>query len=209
MPQILPIEELNFTGTSCMIWEITENEAFFAQIPDSWKMTLPPNQAHETKRLESLAARYCLWQIVQSQVGHEIELLKSSTNRPYLSDSDWQISISHSFPYVAAALSYKNNIGLDLEKKERNILKVAARFLSQSELAWSQNDDIKLLSAWTVKEAIYKAQHQAGLDFRKEIGFDLIDPIEKGFVQLAQERVDFELWQEEFPNFWISLALRT
>ncbi|CAM4128383.1 4'-phosphopantetheinyl transferase superfamily protein [Cytophagaceae bacterium 50C-KIRBA] len=208
MPQIFPHRELSFPGTSWMMWEISENEAFFDQIPESWKSTLPPNHALELKRLESMAARFCLWKLVQTHIGHEIELVKSSTNRPFFHESDWHMSISHSFPYVAAAISHKKNIGLDLEKKARNIQKIAPRFLSATELAWAEMDEQKLLAAWTVKEAIYKAQHQPGLDFRKEISFECQFPLQKGFVQLAQEKFDFDLWQEEFPQFWISLAIR-
>lgn len=208
MPQIFPQSELSFIGTSWIIWEITENEAFFDQIPDSWKKTLPPNHALASKKLESLAARFCLWQMVQSELGKDIELLKTSNNRPYLSHPDWHISLSHSFPFVAAAISHKKTIGLDLEKKARNIQKVAPRFLSDSELEWSENDEIKLLAAWTVKEAIYKAQHQAGLDFRKEIRFDFQFPIQKGFVEIGPKTDIYDLWQEEFPQFWISLAIQ-
>ncbi|CAM3832171.1 4'-phosphopantetheinyl transferase family protein [Aquirufa aurantiipilula] len=208
MPQIFPLRDLNLPGTSWMIWEIRENEAFFEDIPNSWKSTLPPNHALDIKKLESLAARFCLWQLVQSQVGQELILDKTSNNRPYFQNSDWQISISHSFPYVAAAICYQQNIGLDLEKKARNIQKVAPRFLSASEMEWSKMDEIKLLAAWTSKEAIYKAQHQAGLDFRKSIQLDCLFPIQKACVQFDQESNDFELWHEEFPEFWISLAKR-
>ncbi|MHA8052466.1 4'-phosphopantetheinyl transferase superfamily protein [Aquirufa sp. Wall-65K1] len=208
MPQIFPNLELSLPGTSWLIWEIKENENFFDQIPDSWKTTLPPEQSHETKKIESLAARYCLWQLVQEQIGQDVLLVKSTTNRPYLNHSDWQISLSHSFPYVAAAISHQKNIGLDLEKKARKILKIAPRFLSMEELDWSKNDASKQVAAWTVKEAMYKAQHQAGLDFRKEISFDLEFPLQKGYIHLAEARYDFQLWQEEFPDFWISLAIR-
>ncbi|MFL0161942.1 4'-phosphopantetheinyl transferase family protein [Aquirufa salirivi] len=208
MPQIFPIHELSFPDTSWMIWEIAENEAFFDQIPDSWKISLPSNHALELKRLESLAARFCLWQLVKTQIGHEPVLVKSSNNRPFFQDSDWNLSISHSFPYVAAAISKQKNIGIDLEKKARNIQKVAPRFLSSSELEWSNMDEKRLLAAWTVKEAIYKAQQQAGLDFRNEISLDCQFPLLKGYVQIGQESIDFDLWHEEFPQFWISLAIR-
>lgn len=208
MPQIFPLRELCFPDSSWMIWEITENEAYFNQIPDSWKITLPSNHALELKRLESLAARFCLWQLVKNPIGHELVLVKSSNNRPFFQDSDWKLSISHSYPYVAAAISKQKNIGIDLEKKTRNIQKVAPRFLSTTELEWSEMDSKKLLAAWTVKEAIYKAQHQAGLDFRKEISFDCQFPLQKGHVQVDQKSTDFDLWHEEFPQFGISLAIR-
>ncbi|RXK52439.1 4'-phosphopantetheinyl transferase family protein [Aquirufa rosea] len=207
MPQIFPGIALASPHVKWMMWEIKESTSFFQNIPEKWKKTLPPENAHAQKLLESLAARYCLWQLVKDVQTEPLELVKTASQRPYLKDSNYHISISHSFPFVSACISLHRPIGIDLERKDRKIQHIAPRFLSAKELDWAREDTQKLIAAWTVKEALYKAHQQAGLDFKNEISFDFEYPVRQGHV-FREENTSYEVRQEEFPNFIVSLVLR-
>ncbi|MDE6206692.1 MAG: 4'-phosphopantetheinyl transferase superfamily protein [Muribaculaceae bacterium] len=67
-----------------------------------------------------------------------------------------------------AALSAHDGIGVDIEAIDRagQLARVAARVLSTEELECYSD---RLVEAWTLKEALYKAAHSPGLDFRSAI----------------------------------------
>lgn len=171
MPQIFSsLSDLSQQGVHLMIWEIKEPLSFFEQFPKDWK---PTHHHHhplsQIKELESTAARFCLYEILKNASVHNPILWQNDRGRPYLKHSDWHISITHSYPFVAAICSKDLSIGIDLERFGRNIQKIGARFLSENEWKRWQNSEINLTKAWTCKEAIYKAMNVPGLSFQNEI----------------------------------------
>ena len=77
-----------------------------------------------------------------------------------------------------AALSAHDGIGVDIEAIDRagQLARVAARVLSTEELECYSD---RLVEAWTLKEALYKAAHSPGLDFRSAIHLPATEAGEK------------------------------
>ena len=114
-----------------MVWHIQEELAHFQNFPHSWAPAQPTK--HPQKFLESCAARFCLWKLCQQM---EIELpifQQDDRNRPFLQDSEWHISLTHAYPYAAAAIRKHHPVGIDVENKGRKIKPISARFLSSEE----------------------------------------------------------------------------
>lgn len=102
---------------------------------------------------------------------------------PFLAGDNGRISITHTGRFLAVAtlpptpeadlslFSERAALGIDAERADRQqVLKVREKFLSDAELDMIPADDVALnVLAWTVKEAVYKAALQTGLDFRSEI----------------------------------------
>lgn len=101
---------------------------------------------------------------VDARIGH------SDTGAPYLvGREDISLTVSHSRDYAAVAFSSERTIGVDIEQWREQLLRVAPRVLSESEMAvYGVSSDL-LLRAWTMKEALYKAALTPGLDFRRDI----------------------------------------
>lgn len=99
-----------------------------------------------------------------ARVGHR------DSGAPYLvGREDISLSVSHSRDYAAVAFSSERTIGVDIEQWREQLLRVAPRVLSESEMAvYGVSSDL-LLRAWTMKEALYKAALTPGLDFRRDI----------------------------------------
>lgn len=111
------------------------------------------------------------------------EISHTQTGAPLLEGSNRRISISHSdHLLVIASLpptpeceldSYnrRSALGIDCEHPNRaQVIKVRNKFLSDDEQAMIPADDVKLnILAWTIKEAVYKALLQPGIDFRNSI----------------------------------------
>ena len=169
MPQISSKSLLlSSNALQWIIWEITEDLSFFQTFPENWT-TNKDQEIVSQKKLESSAARFCLWNVCQQISEGPWDLRKDERNRPYFDQSDYHISLSHSFPFVAAIISHKKSVGIDLERFGRNVEKIGPRFLSAEEWNRWQDSHSDLTKAWTCKEAIYKAMGVPGLAFQQDI----------------------------------------
>ena len=169
MPQISSKSLLlSSNALQWMIWEITEDLSFFQTFPENWT-TNKDQEIVSQKKLESSAARFSLWSLCQQISEGPWDLRKDERNRPYFDQSDYHISLSHSFPFVAAIISHKKSVGIDLERFGRQVEKIGPRFLSAEEWNRWQDSHSDLTKAWTCKEAIYKAMGVPGLAFQQDI----------------------------------------
>jgi phosphopantetheinyl transferase len=198
MPQIF--SKISSADFQFMIWKIEEPLAFFEIFPATWSS---PDAVNPIKKLESAAARYCLHQLSTELNG--LILVQNDRNRPYFQDSNWHVSLTHSYPFVGAVFSRKHRIGIDLEKPGRNIEKIAPRFLSAKEWEkWKSSSNLLTL-AWSAKESVYKAVGIPGLSFQKEI--EVVDFDQNPTKALLAKGNEIALFWEEYPDFSLTLAL--
>ena len=198
MPQIF--SKISAHDFQILVWKIEEPQAFFENFPASWST---PAIENPIKKLESIAARYCLHQL--SQEFDSLILVQNDRNRPYFQNSDWHVSLTHSYPYVAAACSSKFRIGIDIEKPGRNIEKIAPRFLSEKEWEKWQKSSNLLTLAWSAKESVYKAAGKPGLSFQKEI--EITDFDHNPTNAQIETGEEITLFWEEYPDFSLTIAL--
>jgi phosphopantetheinyl transferase len=186
-----------------MIWEITEDLSFFQTFPENW-ITNKDHEIASQKKLESSAARFCLWSLCQQISEGPWDLRKDDRNRPYFDQADYHISLSHSFPYVAAAISHKKLVGIDLERFGRNVEKIGPRFLSSEEWNLWQDSHSDLTKAWTCKEAIYKAMGVPGLAFQQDVQ---LPPFANNPFEIHVRDKKITISTEVFENFACSIAI--
>ncbi len=198
MPQIF--SKISADNFQILVWKIEEPIAFFETFPASWST---PTIENPIKKLESIAARYCLYQL--SPEFESLVLVQNDRNRPYFQNSEWHISLTHSYPYVAAACSPEKRIGIDLEKPGRNIEKIAPRFLCPAELAKWKDASNLLTLAWSAKESIYKAVGKPGLSFQKEM--EIFDFNQNPCKAQISTKEEIAIYWEEFPEFSLTVAL--
>ncbi len=107
---------------------------------------------HPKKFLEYLMIRRLLKMMLP-----EHKILYKTIGQPYLSPKDAYISITHSYPFAALALSQKR-VGIDLERIMEKITRIKHKFLHPSEILWTENEnEVRFLTViWVIKEAIYK-----------------------------------------------------
>ncbi len=98
--------------------------------------------------------------------------------KPYLTDSPYKISISHSKHYIAVAASCQHNVGIDTEPVSFRILNLAERFMTEHEYDTFKSIDngstpLPYTAAqyatmvWCAKEAVYKIAGEAAFDYQK------------------------------------------
>ena len=106
--------------------------------------------------------------------------LKDEFGKPYLTDSTFQISISHSWNIVAI-MAAPYNIGVDIQREVAKITRIEKKFIRPVEKeSLQENTKIPHLHIyWGAKEALYKAYGRKRLGFVRHIH---VDPFEYNLV---------------------------
>ena len=129
----------------------------------------------ENRKREWLTVRVLLKELL----GEEKEILYSSSGKPYLSDNSYQISISHTKGFAAAALHSEMKIGIDIEHISPRIQKIRSRFMSEEEEANldKEHEEIHLLLHWSAKESMFKVLDEQDLDFKTCLHINPFSPV--------------------------------
>lgn len=165
MPLILDIEKPHF---QLKAWQITEDVSFFEEkieLFDSEKKILNKIQ-REPRKLQWLAARYILKQLTNNE-----EVIKNKHGKPFIKSKNGFISISHCQNFAVAIFSKELNVGIDIEPQREKVIRIADKFLSDSELTYieKENEVKHLITSWAMKEAAFKWYGRKYISFKDSI----------------------------------------
>jgi 4'-phosphopantetheinyl transferase len=165
----MPLENLHTeSNRSWALWKIEEDEqTLYDQI--AAVETISATITNPQKRLEFLAARVLLKELLKNNGSVFHGLTKDEFGKPFLKNSDLQISLTHSYPYVAAVINRGGSVGIDLEQPKQKLLKIAARVLSDSELKDAGSDLVKHCIYWCAKETLVKIHGKKDLVFSENL----------------------------------------
>ena len=83
----------------------------------------------ESRKKEYLASRLLIKELLEIQ-----PIIKYfPSGKPFLANSDYQISISHTKGFAAVVISEKNKAGIDIEIPSKRVTKISSRFISNEE----------------------------------------------------------------------------
>jgi 4'-phosphopantetheinyl transferase EntD len=149
-------------NATILVWKYDETEEL-----DIHQLLEPENAEkvkdyHPKKLLEVLMVR----KLLKGLKPNSKILYKE--REPFLSPKDAEISITHSFPFAAIAIS-KNKIGIDLEKFNPKILRVIDKFTYENERGFIpfDNEVTYYTIIWSVKESMYKIHHSKHWSLKK------------------------------------------
>ena len=157
--------------TRILIWKYQEGEVFDRDFLIEPEILHKIKGYHHKKQLEALMIRKMLKMLLP-----DYKIFYHKNGEPYLQPSDRCISISHSFPYAAIAVS-KRKIGIDLEKIDVKLQKLKSKFLYKTEYEWIENPrELDFLTVvWTIKEALYKIHPAKFWSFREHYEVSAFD----------------------------------
>lgn len=118
----------------------------------------------ETAHGQTEAQKSAVRRILDAIAGTGHKLCHNEDGSPYIEGFDREISISHCKGMAAAGIGGTDRIGIDIETPRATLRRVIPKFLSEEEQTRYNTDD-ELLTAWTMKEALYKAAGIPGIDF--------------------------------------------
>jgi 4'-phosphopantetheinyl transferase len=166
----MPVSKISWksAGNGWAVWRIDEPEEFLAtQLPVS--DACPEEIQFSRKRLEWLAGRALLKHLATESGLNYQGVVKDEFGKPFLKGLNCQISLSNSFPYVAAQIHPEKSVGIDLEQPRPKLFAVMKRVLTEGEWKDGGDDLRKLCVYWCAKEALYKIYGKRSLIFNEHI----------------------------------------
>lgn len=124
------------------------------------------------RELEKAGARFVLGSML---AGESFKLGYTPENKPFLENSEWFISISHSHDRLVIALNREEETGVDIELVRDMVLKIRHKFVSEMEMGFTGEDVERLITLWAAKEAMYKYYGLKNLDFKQNLSVEYFD----------------------------------
>lgn len=198
------------------IWHIEEDEAFFLKNDAIRSATADRNIKHSKRRLEHIAGRYLLQHLKDDFPLHQVA--NDLHDKPRLPGNAYYFSLSHSFPYVAAVISTKEECGIDIQIWKEGIHKIAHMFLSMEEQAICDNENGQFTLAWSCKEAAYKWYGRRGIDFianlpikkisTKNTKFSMQDSAQHFEIEMCCDDQELSLEAALYKDFAFALLVK-
>lgn len=160
------------------VWEISEPLSFFLE-----KISIHPDQTLlEEQQLCKACTRFLINRLLNKKIDNL--LAYSPKGQPLLDQIQSKISISHSKNWVSVYIDTNpeaSNIGIDIEFPRPNILKLASKFISPSDIDPEGKPEMALL-VWSAKEVLYKIYAEKSLDFKTHLSVQNLPQLQ-GIIQ--------------------------
>lgn len=165
------IQKETETGRALGIWKIEEQEEELLARAVALD-EVPEKLRHPNRRLEFVAGRVLVKELMQ-ELDQPFEGVASNEfGKPILVNSGCHISITHSFPYVAALVDANKPAGIDLEQVNFRLLKMAPRVFHISELRDAGRHPVKHTLIWSGKETLMKIYGKRDVVFSEHLRID-------------------------------------
>ena len=141
-------------NATILLWKYDEQEDLNPELLLEKENLEKVKDYHPTKLKETLLIRKLLKSILPN---HQILY---EGRQPYLWPKDYEISVTHSFPFAALAVS-KNKVGIDIEPFNKKIERIRHKFLLEKESGFIEEgkETAYLTVIWSLKESLYKIHH--------------------------------------------------
>lgn len=166
-------------------WKIEEDLESLVKAfdPTTDELNSISSYRNERKKKEWLAGRLTVRHLADQTGVYYTGVSKTTHGKPVLCAGNGEISLTHSYPYVAAILDHgSEDVGIDLEQPTSKLLNISNKFLSASEKTYVENDIHKLCICWCAKESLYKIYSQKGLIFKENLAIDPFETNESGII---------------------------
>lgn len=195
--------------TKVLIWKIEES---YKELKDEIILTNKSalrvnNMKSELHQRGFLSIRHLL----ASEGYTDHDLYYDENGKPHLHNG-LHISITHSFIFSAIIIS-DIEVGIDVEKKQEKIIRIAHKFTTIEGYQSLNNQDSviqHLTIVWCAKESLYKSFNSVGLTFLNHIlvdDFSLYDNETNASVDFEDKKETYHIWFLEFEGFTCAYAL--
>lgn len=208
----MALEKIVITDTGgWALWKIEEDEETLQRMVGTVD-ELPPSIHNPKKRMEWFGGRVVVKTIME-RLGLSFKgIVKDEFGKPFPKAHDFQLSLSHSYPYVGALIDREISVGIDLEQPQEKLLRVAPRVFRKDELADAGIDIVKCCIYWCAKEALIKIYGKKDLTLAENL---IISPFTRqneghilGRIIVKDIETIIPLYYIVYPNFVVVLNKR-
>jgi 4'-phosphopantetheinyl transferase len=207
----MPLEKIERINNNIWgLWKIEEEENALIDLLSAFEK-IPENITNAQKRKEWLAARV-LTKTVMEKLGLSFQgITKNEFGKPFLQGHKHQLSLSHSYPYVAVSTHEHNAVGIDLEQPKSKLLRIAPRVLDQNELDDAGDNITKHCVYWCAKETLVKVHGKKDLTFAEHIKISPFSLEMQGYligrIIVNTKETTIPLWYSVTESFVVVLSV--
>jgi len=169
------------------VWKIDESKEELLHLIDERLHEISKlKEVHDSVGKHWLASRALLLQLFDK---HKVEVHKDLNNKPSLvvDGKPYFIAITHSYDYAAVMISDTHEVGLDLERIDPRIGRVAKKFVNEEEDKYISKvllDELNYYQTiiWSAKETMYKIYGKKELDFKLHMSLEAFDKSQKSII---------------------------
>lgn len=212
MPEVLrrSLSVSSFLG----VWQIEEQEEELMSqlVLDADELSYLSSIKVQEKRLQWLASRLLIRRIVNPP--GQIIMEWNKRGKPVIINYDFEVTISHS-RQMAAVVVGESVCGVDIEKVDPKIGRIARKFVREDERSFIQppyeNEMCTLI--WGVKESLFKFIGGGGVDFKENLRILPFSYSQKGVIDahhisngVVQQnfKLGFEILNHEYALVWVA-----
>jgi 4'-phosphopantetheinyl transferase len=174
-----------YIADDCLLglWDITEDfDTLYNSLNiDEEEQKKVLGFKNENRRVEWLSVRALLSVMTGDP---NLKIVYNAQRKPFLSDSSFNISISHSRNLTSILLSKDKLVGIDLEfMSHKKIHDLAFRFINEREVIINGSTENQIYHTyihWCAKEALYKICDKQGISFRDHLTLEPFQPADEG-----------------------------
>ncbi|GGK64669.1 4'-phosphopantetheinyl transferase superfamily protein [Rufibacter glacialis] len=203
-----PLSSISLLG----LWQVEEPEEALRE------QLLSRRPGHEipafkalSRTREWLAARVLAYTLLDQLGAPPLSLHTQPTGEPACSVEGWEVSLTHSGPWVGALVSGSHRVGIDIEILGTKAPRLAPRFLTEEELAAVAEDPEKAHLYWSAKETLYKVYRHRKLDFQENLRLQDFERQPSGTFtgRICTESFDqnYDVHYEVHPAFVLTYVL--
>ncbi len=188
------VKEENSSNYSWAIWKITESEDELLSLANltSTEKAEYDQIRHPNKRMEYVAGRLVLRKIVEQRNQAFHGIFKDDCGKPFLNVHPEAISMSHSYPLAGAIIHKYQQAGIDIERPQPKLFRIAHKFLTEEELSIPDKDENILCIYWCAKEALYKIYGRRQVIFSEHLFVEPFKVQNEGIIKGAIVLPDFK-----------------
>ncbi|MBT8233574.1 MAG: 4'-phosphopantetheinyl transferase superfamily protein [Saprospiraceae bacterium] len=199
-------------NTQIAVWENNEHDDFYINALNVCDKDLEEIMSYrEHRRKEWLCSRYIINLICESTT--PLTILKDEYGKPFIKDSNLNISISHSNNRAAVIISDKL-VGIDIQKQEEKIDRIFHKFISEEEQSKIETQHTKSSYHifWGAKEAMYKGWGKKELDFKTHMHVYPFSCYQnnlelKGWVRKENIIQEYDLFTDILEDYYLVFAV--
>jgi 4'-phosphopantetheinyl transferase len=198
-------------SSQLLVWKLEETEeelvALLPSIHDNSELEII---SHPQKRREWLASRIVIRMLAEMAGVPYQGVWKDEHGKPFLIGRSNFISITHTADFVAGVIHPNTPVGIDMEKKNDKLIRIARKFLSETESSTAGNriDDLCLL--WCSKEALFKLNGRKNISLKTNIAVEFPSataPVYSGWINDGAEIKKAAIHIRWIDQYCLAIAL--
>ena len=182
------IKKIFNVDSTIWVWKIQESTDELAFLTNQ-----KTNLKSEIKKKEFYASRVLIEKMCEKLNILFKGVKKDNYGKPSLSKSNYHISLSHKFPYVAVIFD-KKKCGVDIEKIDNRVRKIKSKFLSDEENLVVGESLKELVKYWSMKETAYKVNGNTiplkSIEIKEKINNKYTCLINGKIIEMTTEEID-------------------